>query len=307
MAPRRVVSFNLCADQLVVALADPGADRGAFALCRRPGACRSWPRRREHSAGSTGRPKSTHRAAARSGVGRAERPLGDAAHARRAGTARGRGRARHRSRQRAQRQIRDVAALLGHPERGEKLIAALDAARARLAAVRLPGATTALVVERGGYTQGPQSLAATLLAEAGLKSPRRRAHGYGGFIPLEKFLMLQARSRVREGSAARAAGSGRALSSRIRRCRRSIRRSGASRCRRATPCAAGPALVAAFDYLADTLGKISRNPDPLSSGSPCGLAPQDDGLRSSTPSTIAQAHRARRSAPPDRAAGSAET
>ena len=56
--PQRVVSFNLCADQLVLALADPDADRRAVALCRRSGACRSWPTRRAHSASSTGRPKS---------------------------------------------------------------------------------------------------------------------------------------------------------------------------------------------------------------------------------------------------------
>src|SRR5262249_59852271 len=46
----------------------------------------------------------------------------------------------------ARDQIRQVAALLGHPERGEALLARLDAARHRLAAVPRPQAATALPV-----------------------------------------------------------------------------------------------------------------------------------------------------------------
>ena len=54
----------------------------------------------------------------------------------------------------ARRQIVEVAAVLGHPERGEKLIAELDAARARLHAAPKPPFETALLVNRGGYTAG---------------------------------------------------------------------------------------------------------------------------------------------------------
>src|SRR4029453_17771651 len=49
-------------------------------------------------------------------------------------------------------QIRAVAALLGNPERGERLLARLDAARARLARVPRPQASTALLIGHGGYT-----------------------------------------------------------------------------------------------------------------------------------------------------------
>ncbi len=31
--PKRIVSFNLCADQLLLALGGPVADRGSFPLC----------------------------------------------------------------------------------------------------------------------------------------------------------------------------------------------------------------------------------------------------------------------------------
>ncbi|MCZ7660559.1 MAG: hypothetical protein M5U07_23280 [Xanthobacteraceae bacterium] len=77
------------------------------------------------------------------------------------------------------------------PARGARLVAELDAARARLAALPPPRARTALVVERGGYTQGPDSLAAALLAAAGLVPPPGSPRGYGGFMPLERLLMLR--------------------------------------------------------------------------------------------------------------------
>jgi iron complex transport system substrate-binding protein len=87
-------------------------------------------------------------------------------------------------------QIRDVAELLGHPERGEALIARIEAARARLAAVR-PRATTALLVGNGGYTAGPKSLAAALMEEAGLAPPAGALSGYGGYVPLERLIVLR--------------------------------------------------------------------------------------------------------------------
>ena len=81
-------------------------------------------------------------------------------------------------------QIREVAALLGHPERGEALLAEIAAARARLAAAGPPD-SSALLIGNGGYTVGPSSLAAALLAEAGLKPPAGAPAGYGGYVPLE--------------------------------------------------------------------------------------------------------------------------
>ena len=52
-------------------------------------------------------------------------------------------------------QIRQFAALLGHPERGEALIAEIDAARERLVAAPRPRNSTALLIGNGGYTVGP--------------------------------------------------------------------------------------------------------------------------------------------------------
>lgn len=188
-APRRVASFNLCADQLVVALADPeqiaglspyAADPSLSVVAEQAKQFRKLDWQAESTivlqpdlvfVGPNDR-SVTRRMLAAQGL----RVVGvdfvtdlDSARV----------------------QIRDVAKLLGHPERGEKLVTQLDAARARLAAKRTAVPRTAIVVERGGYAQGPSSLAATLLAEAGLNPPPGAPKGYGGFIPLEKLLMLK--------------------------------------------------------------------------------------------------------------------
>ena len=190
-APRRVASFNLCADQLVVALADPEQIAGLSPYAADP-ALSVVAERRSISASSTGRP--SPRSCCNPIcvlVGPNDRPVTQRMLGHREALRVVGGRIRHRSRPAHATQIRDVARLLGHPDRGEKLVAALDAARARLAARRSASARTAVVIERGGYAQGPASLAAALLEEAGLKSPPGAPKGYGGFIPLEKLLMLK--------------------------------------------------------------------------------------------------------------------
>jgi iron complex transport system substrate-binding protein len=91
----------------------------------------------------------------------------------------------------AREQIRQIAALLGHPERGEALLARLDAARARLAAVPRPDASTALLIGHAGYTEGPASLAAALMEEARLRPPAGAPSGIGGFVSLESLVMMR--------------------------------------------------------------------------------------------------------------------
>ena len=48
-----------------------------------------------------------------------------------------------------------------------------------------------MLVGNAGYTVGPDSLAAALMAEAGLSPPPGAPAGYGGFVPLEKLIMLR--------------------------------------------------------------------------------------------------------------------
>src|SRR5262249_12392502 len=87
-------------------------------------------------------------------------------------------------------QIREVAALLGHPERAAALEADVAAARRRLAQAR-PAGAAGLRVGNSGYTVGPASLAAALMVEAGLRPPPGAPAGYGGYVPLERLITLR--------------------------------------------------------------------------------------------------------------------
>lgn len=252
-APRRVVSFNLCADQLVLALADPGqivglspyaAERSLSVMADKARGYRRLDWQAEATialqpdlvlVGPNDR-SVTRRLLAAQGMRVAE--VGFVTDL-----------------ENARKQIRDMAELLGHRERGEKLVADLDAARARLVNSPRLQYKTALVIERGGYTQGPSSLAAVLLSEAGLKPPAGAPAGYGGFIPLEKLLMLKPDVVFLKDPPTAASDQGalylthpalRALYPEKRRIALATRY---------TMCG-GPALVAAFDYLADALARL---------------------------------------------------
>ena len=84
-------------------------------------------------------------------------------------------------------QICRLARLAGHPERGEALIARIDAS---LAAGRWPGKpVTALLWEQGGIVAGNDTLIAQLMANAGFASQSAaRGLGQGASLPLERVL-----------------------------------------------------------------------------------------------------------------------
>jgi iron complex transport system substrate-binding protein len=187
-APGRVVSFNLCADQLVLALANPGQIAGLSPYAADPvlsvmaERARDFPRLDWQAesviplkpdlllTGNWDRPV-TRRLLGSLGYRIAEVDVVISIDA-------------------ARQQMLDVSALLGHPQRGEAMARELDATRRRLAAER-SHAGTALVLERGGFASGSQTIAAALLAEAGLRAPPGAPGGIGGFLPLEKLLMLK--------------------------------------------------------------------------------------------------------------------
>jgi len=251
--PRRVVSFNLCADQLLLALADPqqiaalspyAADPALSVMAE---AARRYPRLdwRAESA-LTLKPDlvlvgpddrtATQLMLRRFGVRFAEIGLaGDLAAAR--------------------AQIAETAALLGHPARGAALIAALDAAERRLGATPRPPYRSALIIERGGYTQGTDSLMAALLAAAGLAPPPGAPRGYGGFMPLERVLLLRPDVLVVRDAPLEATDQGAltllhpALTALYPPQRRIALPTRYSFC-------GGPALVAALDYLAGELARL---------------------------------------------------
>src|SRR5256714_13425943 len=179
-APRRVVSFNQCGDQLVLALVDPEQIAGLSPYAADPSLsavadkARAFPRLDWQAESTIALGPDLVL------IGQNDRPV--TKHILRAQGLRLYEIALIADLDAARRQIVEVAAVLGHPERGEKLLAAIDAARARLHAAPKPPFHSALLVNRGGYTAGERSLAAALLEEAGLKPPSGAPPGYGGDV-----------------------------------------------------------------------------------------------------------------------------
>jgi iron complex transport system substrate-binding protein len=252
--PRRIASFNVCADQLVVALADPNQ---VVALS---------PNARDPSISTLADKELPYPLLGRLAesvvplqpdlilVGPWDRPITqrmlralgfhlvgvDLVNNLAAGFA----------------QIREVAKLVGHPERGEALIADIEAARRRLAAAPRQKSSSALLVGNSGYTVGPDSLAGALLREAGLVPPPGAPGGYGGYVPLETLVMLRPDFLVLSSPVETPDGQGAlylahpALRALYPPEKRIVLPS------RFTLCA-GPSLVAAFNYLADVLTRLA--------------------------------------------------
>ena len=87
-------------------------------------------------------------------------------------------------------QIRNVAALVGHPERGAALIGKIEAARkAAVATARGRPQVSAVVYQRRGYVTGGDTLTGELLTDAGIRNMGGTLAGpTGGFVPLESLV-----------------------------------------------------------------------------------------------------------------------
>jgi iron complex transport system substrate-binding protein len=132
------------------------------------------------------------------------------------------------------------------------------AARSRLKAVPRPRASTALLVGHSGYTEGPASLAAALMAEAGLQPPPGAPAGIGGFVPLERLIMMRPDLLVLSSAIEVPRDQGSvylthpALAALYPPQRRIILPA------RYTLCG-GPALIAGLNYLAAQLSKLATS------------------------------------------------
>jgi iron complex transport system substrate-binding protein len=251
--PQRIVSFNICADQLVLALADPAQIAGLSPYAADPGLSVMAERAKAH-------PRLEWQAEATIPldpdlvlVGAWDRPatrrllvafgfrVVDVAQVETIAAARD--------------QITAVAALVGHPERGERLIASLDAAREKLRVTARTRVATALVIERGGFTAGADTLVAAMLVEAGLKPPAGAPGGFGGFVPLERLIALHPDFVVLKDPPEDARDQGalylthpglRALYPPARRIALPTRYA----------LCGGPALIAALDYLSAQIARL---------------------------------------------------
>ncbi|MDO8979860.1 MAG: ABC transporter substrate-binding protein [Afipia sp.] len=181
--PKRIVSFNLCADQLLLALADPAQIAGLSPYAVDPLLSVMTDKAASFSrldwdaesvvnlapdlvlGGPSHRPIHSMLSAMGIRVVNVEliRNLAD-----------------------ARRQAIEVGKLVGHPARGEALARQLEQAEAGLSAVAMKPPLTALVIQREGYREGPASLASGMLSIAGLRPPGGAPAGVGGFKSAEQ-------------------------------------------------------------------------------------------------------------------------
>jgi iron complex transport system substrate-binding protein len=91
------------------------------------------------------------------------------------------------------RQIRQVAAVIGEPQRGEALVADIDRRLARISVDRRRAPLRAIILRPNGFTVGPGSLVDEILARAGLAN-LAAGLDIGAYqqIPLERLALLDA-------------------------------------------------------------------------------------------------------------------
>jgi iron complex transport system substrate-binding protein len=160
----------------------------------------------------------------------------------------------------SEKQIRQVAALVGHPERGEALVASIEAARARAEAATPPGKPTAANYQRRGYVTGGDTLTGELLGIAGFTNDGSALAGKtGGFVPLEKLVADPPDYIVVSAAAGHAEDQGSALLAHpaLARIYPPARRIVLPD--KLTVCG-GPSLPAALDWLAAEAQRVQQTP-----------------------------------------------
>ncbi|MGL5114707.1 MAG: ABC transporter substrate-binding protein, partial [Beijerinckiaceae bacterium] len=184
--PQRIASINLCTDQLLVALAQPERIIGLSRFARdvaTPAMAQAAQRLPRLSGGAE------ELLVLRPDLIVAGRFAGTAAQA--MATAQG---LRvevfdvPRTLDDARAQIRRMAALLGEEAAGERHIASIDGALARLRGASRPGLVV-LPLARRGWMEGRATLMGELLREAGLSHADAATTG-GRFVRLETLVML---------------------------------------------------------------------------------------------------------------------
>jgi iron complex transport system substrate-binding protein len=158
-------------------------------------------------------------------------------------------------------QIREVAGLVGHPERGEALVAEIEAAmaRAELAATALPTAPSAAVYQRRGYVTGAETLSGELLATVGFRNIGGELAGKTGrFVALEKLVADRPDYLVVAAAKARPEDQGSALLAHPALVELYPPEKRVVLPEKLTVCA-GPSLPAAFDHLAAEVARITAH------------------------------------------------
>ncbi len=255
--PQRVVSINLCTDELLLTLADPGqiaalstyaADERLSFLADRAKAFRHDAAEAETVVGLdpdlvlAGKftKRDTRDMLKRLGFRVVEldpaRSIGDSIAA-----------------------IRQVAELVGHPERGEALVAEIEASRQQAvsAVAARPARPTVVFYQRRGYVTGDKTLTSELLADVGLHNAAGGlTGGSGGFVPLERLVSEPPDFLIVSSAATPAEDQGSALLAHPALLRLFPPEKRIALPDRLTVCG-GPSLPAAFDWLAEQAKRIA--------------------------------------------------
>jgi iron complex transport system substrate-binding protein len=208
-AAPRIVSMNICTDQLLLAIADPAQIMG---LSRFSGNARQWagPEARKFPILSGGaedilvlKPdvvaasdfdkRSTRELLKANGQNLVEFPV-------------------PRTLADVREQIRQMGDLAGHPERAAAEIARLDAAIAGAKQAAAGKHFRMLPLSRRGWVPGRDSFVGAILAEAGLASAAGELGiSFGGFVSMEEIIKLKPDFLVVSDASERAEDDGRAF------------------------------------------------------------------------------------------------
>lgn len=159
-------------------------------------------------------------------------------------------------------QIREIARLVGHPDRGEQLIDRIEAARERAgnAAARLDTAPSVAAYQRRGYVTGNETLIGELLTTVGFTHEGGNLVGRtGGFVSLERLVqqrpeyLVVTSANIHSEDQGTALLSHPALSELYPPQRRIVVPDVLTVC-------AGPSLPAALDWLTDAAMRVTDKP-----------------------------------------------
>jgi len=259
-APKRIVSINLCADELLVTLADPGQIAALSTYATDPDlsfvgdAAKAF--RHDAATAETVVGLNPDLVLAGRFTKRATRDMLD--------------RLGYRielldavrSVDESIAQIRKVATLVGHPERGEALAAAIEAARQRAEAVAATKQTkpTAAIYQRRGYVTGGDTLSGELLSIAGFTNGGGPLAGKtGGFVPLERLIANPPDFIVVSAAVKRAEDQGSSLLAHPALARIYPPERRIVLPDKLTVCG-GPSLPAALDWLAGEARRVRQTP-----------------------------------------------
>jgi iron complex transport system substrate-binding protein len=158
-------------------------------------------------------------------------------------------------------QIRRMAALLGHPERGEALVAEISAAEGRAkAATANRKALSAAFYQRRGYVTGGQTLTGELMGLVGLANAGSTLAGAtGGIVPLERLVATRPDLLIVDSPATSPEDQGSALLAHPALAGLYPETKRILLPERLTVCG-GPSLPQALDWLSAQVERVTENP-----------------------------------------------